>query len=178
LVGEMRDTETAEIAIRASITGHLVFSTLHTNGAVETATRLLDMGVEGYILASALQVIIAQRLVRRICDHCICDTKIEQAHQSWLVDSLNIDSKTISFKHGKGCQHCNNTGYRGRIGVYELLEMRDETLDALRRNDSAGFTLAAKNTVGFKPFTESAIDFVRQGITTLDEVIRITGSGV
>ena len=178
LVGEMRDTETAEIAIRASITGHLVFSTLHTNGAVETATRLLDMGVEGYILASALQVIIAQRLVRRICDHCICDTKIEQAHQSWLTDSLNIDSKSISFKHGKGCQHCNNTGYRGRIGVYELLEMRDETLDALRRNDSAGFTLAAKNTAGFKPFTESAVEFVRQGITTLDEVIRITGSGV
>jgi len=178
LVGEMRDTETAEIAIRASITGHLVFSTLHTNGAVETATRLLDMGVEGYILASALQVIIAQRLVRRICDHCICDTKIEQAHQSWLAGTLNINSKTISFKHGKGCQHCNNTGYKGRIGVYELLEMRNETLDALRRNDSAEFTLAAKNTTGFKPFTESAIDFVRQGITTLDEVIRITGSGV
>lgn len=178
LVGEMRDTETAEIAIRASITGHLVFSTLHTNGAVETATRLLDMGVEGYILASALQVIIAQRLVRRICDHCACETEIEPAHHNWLKGSLNIDSKTINFKHGKGCQHCNNTGYRGRIGVYELLEMRNETLDALRRNDSAGFTLAAKNTAGFKPFTESSIDFVRQGITTLDEVIRITGSGV
>ena len=178
LVGEMRDTETAEIAIRASITGHLVFSTLHTNGAVETATRLLDMGVEGYILASALQVIIAQRLVRRICEHCATDTEIEQAHQNWLKGSMNIDSKTISFKYGKGCQHCNHTGYRGRIGVYELLEMRDETLDALRRNDSAGFTLAAKNTTGFKPFTVSAIDFVRQGITTLDEVIRITGSGV
>jgi len=178
LVGEMRDTETAEIAIRASITGHLVFSTLHTNGAVETATRLLDMGVEGYILASALQVIIAQRLVRRICEHCAADKEIEQAHQSWLKGSLNIDSKTINFKYGKGCQHCNNTGYRGRIGVYELLEMRDETLDALRRNDSAGFTQAAKNTAGFKPFTESAVEFVRQGITTLDEVIRITGSGV
>jgi MSHA biogenesis protein MshE len=178
LVGEMRDTETAEIAIRASITGHLVFSTLHTNGAVETATRLLDMGVEGYILASALQVIIAQRLVRRICEHCAADKEIEQAHQSWLNGSLNIDSKTINFKYGKGCQHCNNTGYRGRIGVYELLEMRDETLDALRCNDSAGFTLAAKNTAGFKPFTESAVEFVRQGITTLDEVIRITGSGV
>ncbi len=178
LVGEMRDTETAEIAIRASITGHLVFSTLHTNGAVETATRLLDMGVEGYILASALQVIIAQRLVRRICEHCITDTEINKAHQTWLDDTFEVDSNSISFKHGKGCQHCNQTGYRGRIGVYELLEMRSETLDALRSNDSAAFTQAAKNTPSFIPFTQCALDFVCQGITTLDEVIRITGSGV
>lgn len=177
LVGEMRDTKTAEIAIRASITGHLVFSTLHTNGAVETATRLLDMGVEGYILASALQVIIAQRLVRRICEHCKSDKKIDLVHQTWLEDSLDVDSKTINFKHGEGCQHCNQTGYRGRIGVYELLEMRHQTLEALRQNNSAAFTQAAKDTAGFKPFTLCAVDFVRQGITTLDEVIRITGSG-
>lgn len=177
LVGEMRDTETAEIAIRASITGHLVFSTLHTNGAVETATRLLDMGVEGYILASALQVIIAQRLVRRICEHCINDIKIEKAHQTWLHDCFDVDSNSIDFKQGKGCNHCNHTGYRGRIGVYELLEMRHETLDALRNNDSAAFTQAAKSTPGFIPFTQCAVDFVRQGITTVDEVIRITGSG-
>ncbi len=178
LVGEMRDTETAEIAIRASITGHLVFSTLHTNGAVETATRLLDMGVEGYILASALQVIIAQRLVRRICEHCNTGKEIEDAHRTWLENTMNCDSKTIQFKHGTGCNHCSQTGYRGRIGVYELLEMRHETLDALRRNDSAAFTQAAKSTPGFVPFTECALKFVRQGITSLDEVIRITGSGV
>ncbi len=178
LVGEMRDTETAEIAIRASITGHLVFSTLHTNGAVETAMRLLDMGVEGYILASALQVIIAQRLVRRICEHCsTSDKEIEQTHRTWLENSFNCDSKTIQFKHGTGCHHCNQTGYSGRIGVYELLEMRHETLDALRRGDSSAFTLAAENTPGFVPFTECALEFVRQGITSLDEVIRITGSG-
>jgi len=177
LVGEMRDTETAEIAIRASITGHLVFSTLHTNGAVETATRLLDMGVEGYILASALQVIIAQRLVRRLCEHCTTDTEIEEAHTIWLEKTLNCNSQSIQFKQGSGCHHCNHTGYRGRIGVYELLEMRHETLDALRRNDSAAFTLAAKSTPGFMPFTECALEFVRQGITSLDEVIRITGSG-
>lgn len=178
LVGEMRDTETAEIAIRASITGHLVFSTLHTNGAVETATRLLDMGVEGYILASALQVIIAQRLVRRICEYCAADKEIEEAHKVWLENTLNCDSQTIQFKYGKGCNHCSQTGYRGRIGVYELLEMRHETLDALRRSDSAAFTQAAKSTPGFVPFTECALEFVRQGITSLDEVIRITGSGV
>lgn len=178
LVGEMRDTETAEIAIRASITGHLVFSTLHTNGAVETATRLLDMGVEGYILASALQVIIAQRLVRRICEHCSTEIKPEEAHLTWLENSLSCDSKDINFKQGTGCQHCNQTGYRGRIGIYELLEMNHQTLDALRCNDSAGFTQAAKQTPGFTPLAESALDFVRQGITTVEEVIRISGSGV
>ncbi len=178
LVGEMRDTETAEIAIRASITGHLVFSTLHTNGAVETATRLLDMGVEGYILASALQVIIAQRLVRRICEYCVTDKEIKEAHRGWLENTLNCNSQTIQFKQGAGCNHCSQTGYRGRIGVYELLEMRHETLDALRRNDSAAFTQAAKSTPGFVPFTECALEFVRQGVTSLDEVIRITGSGI
>lgn len=178
LVGEIRDAETAEIAIRASITGHLVFSTLHTNSAVESATRLLDMGVEGYILASALQAIIAQRLVRRICEYCIEDTIIKDSHHLWLKECFKTEGNDINYKHGKGCHHCNHTGYRGRIGVYELLELRHETLDALRRNDSAGFTLAAKNTSGFKPFSESALDFVREGITTVDEVIRITGSGV
>ncbi len=177
LVGEMRDTETAEIAIRASITGHLVFSTLHTNGAVETATRLLDMGVEGYILASALQVIIAQRLVRRICEHCSDNGEIPQNQLTWLQEAMHIDCSNSQFKRGQGCHHCNQTGYRGRIGVYELLEMRSETLDSLRHNDSAAFSQAALNTPGFKPFTECALDLARQGITTVDEVIRISGSG-
>jgi MSHA biogenesis protein MshE len=128
-------------------------------------------------LASALQVIIAQRLVRRICEHCTSDSDIEPAHRTWLENSLNCDSKSIQFKQGTGCHHCNHTGYRGRIGVYELLEMRDDTLDALRRSDSAAFTLAAKSTPGFVPFNQCALEFVRQGITSLDEVIRITGSG-
>jgi MSHA biogenesis protein MshE len=136
------------------------------------------MGVEGYILASALKAIIAQRLVRKICEHCIEETVIEETQQSWLMDCLNANSQGINFKHGKGCPHCNQTGYSGRIGVYELLEMNHQTLDALRHNDSAAFTQAAKNTAGFKSFSESALNFVRQGITTLDEVIRITGSGV
>ncbi len=178
LVGEIRDIETAEIAIRASITGHLVFSTLHTNNAIESATRLLDMGVEGYILASAIQVIIAQRLVRRICEHCISDATIEEPLQIWLSDTLKVDSNTINFKQGKGCQHCNHTGYRGRIGVYELLEMTHSTLDALRKNDSAAFTQAAINTPSYQSFSECALNLVRQGVTTLEEVIRITGSGV
>jgi len=179
LVGEMRDTETAEIAIRAAITGHLVFSTLHTNSAVETATRLIDMGVQGYILASALQAIVAQRLVRRICTNCTADTEIDEHQTLWLESAFpTVNASDFNFKAGSGCQQCNSTGYKGRIGVYELLEMSHDSLDALRRSDSAAFITAAKNTPSFRPFTESALDFVKEGVTTLDEVIRITGSGV
>lgn len=172
LVGEMRDTETADIAIRASITGHLVFSTLHTNGAVETATRLMDMGVEGYILASSLRVIMAQRLVRRICEHCAEPAIPEPGQQIWL-DRLNFPK--IGFKQGNGCPHCNNTGYKGRIGVYELLELNALTLDALRRNDSAAFTRDALQTPGFKRFSHCALEYAKQGLTSLSEVLRIAG---
>lgn len=177
LVGEMRDSETADIAIRASITGHLVFSTLHTNGAIETATRLLDMGVEGYILASALRVIIAQRLVRRICEYCAEPAEIEPGQRIWLEKTQNKDYSQTIFQHGRGCHQCNHTGYKGRIGVYELLDLRPETLDALRRNDAAGFTQAALQTPGFTRFSTCAADYAEQGMTTIDEVLRITGAG-
>ncbi|OAI08768.1 GspE/PulE family protein [Methylomonas methanica] len=174
LVGEIRDRETAEIAVRASITGHLVFSTLHTNGAVETATRLLDMGIEGYILASALKVIVAQRLVRKICDRCAQAAEINEGQSIWLEKTFNLRAGDIALKKGAGCQYCNHVGYRGRIGVYELLELNHDTLDALRRNDSAGFISAARATPGFKPFTEQALELVKQGTTTLHEIMRIS----
>jgi MSHA biogenesis protein MshE len=177
LVGEMRDSETAEIAIRASITGHLVFSTLHTNGAIETATRLLDMGVEGYVLASALRMIIAQRLVRRICEYCAEPAVCEPGQLIWLEKSQNKNYSKATFKHGRGCHQCNQTGYTGRIGVYELLELRTETLNALRRNDSAAFTQAALQTPGFIRFSTHAAEYAEQGITTVEEVLRITGAG-
>lgn len=175
LVGEIRDRETAEIAVRASITGHLVFSTLHTNSAVETATRLLDMGIEGYILASALKVIMAQRLVKRVCDRCSIDAKPDESALIWLENSFNLKADGLVWRHGSGCPFCNHSGYKGRIGVYELLEMQATSLDALRRNDSAAFVAAAKATPGFKPFSEQALELARQGVTSLDEVIRISG---
>lgn len=174
LVGEIRDRETAEIAVRASITGHLVFSTLHTNGAVETATRLLDMGIEGYILASSLKVIVAQRLVRKICDRCVETVTLKENQTIWLEQTFKLRAADIVFKKGAGCQYCNHIGYRGRIGVYELLELRHETLDALRRNDSAAFVNAALATPGFKTFSQQALEQVKQGITTLHEVMRIS----
>ena len=174
LVGEIRDRETAEIAVRASITGHLVFSTLHTNGAVETATRLLDMGIEGYILASSLKVIMAQRLVRKNCDRCVETTQIEESDSIWVEKTFNLDTAKLVFKQGIGCQYCNHTGYRGRIGVYELLEMSHNTLDALRRNDSAAFVIAARSTPNFKTFSEQAMELVKQGLTTVQEIMRIS----
>lgn len=177
LVGEMRDSETAEIAIRASITGHLVLSTLHTNGAIETATRLMDMGVEGYILASALKAIIAQRLVRRICKHCAEPVTVDPAQITWLEKSQTMDFSHSSFQKGRGCHQCNHTGYQGRIGVYELLELSTDTLDALRRNDTAAFTSAALQTPGFIRFTRCACEYAQQGITTVDEVLRLISSG-
>jgi len=177
LVGEMRDSETAEIAIRASITGHLVLSTLHTNGAIETATRLMDMGVEGYILAGALKAIIAQRLVRRICEHCSEPTEIDPAKLAWLEKSQSMDFSQIVFKRGRGCHQCNHTGYRGRVGVYELLELNNATLDTLRNNDSAAFTKAALQTPGFIRYARCATDYAKQGVTTVDEVLRLISSG-
>jgi MSHA biogenesis protein MshE len=177
LVGEIRDTETAQIAIRASITGHLVMSTLHTKGAIETVTRLLDMRVEGYILASALQVIIAQRLVRRICQYCIESIALEPGQLIWLETNQNKSYAHVSFKHGRGCQQCNHTGYLGRVGIYELLDLQTETLNALRRNDAIGFANAALQTPGFIRISTSAAEYAEQGLTSVNEVIRVTGSG-
>ena len=175
LVGEMRDHETAEIGLRAAMTGHLVFSTLHTNDAVSTAMRLLDMGAEGYLVATALEAIIAQRLVRRICDSCIQDHDPDVHEQTWLRTLLGHLPVGVQFKQGAGCPHCNNTGYRGRVGVFEFLEVDEAMADALRRDDSAGFAQAAAASAHFRPLARNALDYARAGITTLDEVVRIAG---
>jgi len=174
LVGEMRDSETAEIALRAAMTGHLVLSTLHTNDAISTANRLLDMGAEGYLVASALQAIIAQRLVRKVCEHCNQDYHPELHEQAWLRSQASHDAQTATFKEGRGCTQCNNTGYQGRIGVFEFLELDEDLADALRREDTSDFTKAAKNSSKYHPFSQHAMELALQGITTLDEVLRIS----
>ena len=176
LVGEMRDSETAQIALRAAITGHLVFSTLHTNSAIATATRLLDMGAEGHLLASALQIIIAQRLVRKICRNCSVEYKPDANQQNWLKAMQPADAERTYYQ-GQGCAQCNYNGYSGRIGIYELLEMHEDSLDALRRSDNAAFTSAAMATPGFTPFVHCALDYAGKGVTTLAEVIRVAGDG-
>jgi len=174
LVGEMRDSETAEIGLRAAMTGHLVLSTLHTNDAISTANRLLDMGAEGFLVATALQAIIAQRLVRKICQHCSTDYEPDTHEISWLTTQIGTHAQYATFKKGQGCTQCNNTGYHGRIGVFELLELDDEMTDALRRENTADFNNAARKSPMYKPFAQHTIEYALKGITTLDEVLRVS----
>ena len=173
LVGEIRDTETAEIALRAAMTGHLVLSTLHTNDAVSSAMRLIDMGAEGFLAATSLRVVLAQRLVRRLCDNCYEEHKPDTKDLAWMKDSLGDQAENISLKRAVGCHRCNNTGYRGRIGVFEMLVMHEELADALRRNNTSDFVRIAKRTPGYQPLVISALKFAAEGITSLDEVLRV-----
>ena len=172
MVGEMRDQETVEIGMRGALTGHLVLSTLHTNDSISSATRLIDMGTPGYLVASALRGIIAQRLARKICDNCSVDTRPTDEQMTWL-QHLDPAAHTINFKKGEGCQKCNHTGYSGRIGVFELLEMTDEMMDKLKIDDSIGFAHAAKKSPGYKPLANAALDYAKQGITTIEEVLKL-----
>ncbi len=176
MVGEMRDQETAEIGLRAAMTGHLVLSTLHTNSATATVMRLLDMGAKGFMVAAALDGVIAQRLVRRVCDSCAEDVEANPAQLAWLRGQLGEQAvRQTRFRAGRGCSRCNNTGYRGRIGVYELLEMNEELIEKLRRLDTEGFIKAARARADFRPFTLCALDYAQAGMTSLDEVIRLAG---
>lgn len=174
LVGEIRDQETADIALRAALTGHLVLSTLHTNDAISSAMRLIDVGVPGYLVATSLRAVIAQRLVRRICDACGQDHHPTEGERAWLETCIGHEAMAHSFKHGRGCHRCNNTGYRGRIGVFELLEIESSLADALRAEDTIKFGHAAARQPNFRPLAHNAYDYATQGITTLEEVLRVS----
>ena len=173
LVGEMRDKETVEIGLRAAMTGHLVLSTLHTNDAVTSALRLIDMGADGYLAASALRLVIAQRLVRRICDHCKVVHEPDLAERSFIAGLATTEVRA-AFYRGNGCPQCNNTGYFGRIGIYELLSINEAMADALRRADVVDFTRAAMESPDYWPLSASALEYAAQGVTTLSEVMRVT----
>ncbi|MCP5093306.1 MAG: Flp pilus assembly complex ATPase component [Gammaproteobacteria bacterium] len=176
LVGEMRDRETVDIGLRAAMTGHLVFSTLHTVSAVATANRLLDMGAPGYLIGAALQGIVAQRLVRRVCESCAEPHELSPGENAWL--KAQIGSKRAAgakLVQGRGCNYCQLTGYRGRIGVYELLEMDSGLTDALRREDLSDFVSLAAQKKSYVPLVNCALDYATSGITSLEEVIRIAG---
>lgn len=175
LVGEMRDQETAEIGLRAAMTGHMVLSTLHTNDAVSTAMRLMDMGVDHYLVASSLRAVMAQRLVKRLCDHCQEDYTPDLQEKSWL-ETMSCDVNQVTFRQGRGCHHCNNTGYHGRIGIYELLEMNEPMIAAMRKNSADDFSKAAEANTKFRPLALCALDYAKEGITSLNEVFRISAS--
>jgi MSHA biogenesis protein MshE len=175
LVGEIRDSESAEIALRAAMTGHLVLSTLHTNDAVTSALRLVDMGVDPYLVAASLKAIIAQRLIRRVCESCAEPHELSSEEQNLFHSlKLNHEISHAKFMKGQGCPHCFNTGYRGRVGVFELLELNTSMADALRDNSVRDFNRAAHNHPNYRPLGAAALDFAMQGITTLEEVLRVS----
>ncbi len=173
MVGEMRDQETVEIGLRGALTGHLVLSTLHTNDAITSALRLMDMGAAGFLVGSSLRAIIAQRLVRRVCEHCVEDYTPDAQELLWLTNLAGEQAKTTNFVHGRGCQSCQYTGYKGRIGVFELLEMNESMMSALKREDSEAFSQLSKANPSFKPLANSAFDYAVQGVTTVEEVLRL-----
>lgn len=173
LVGEIRDLETAEIAIQASLTGHLVFSTLHTNDAPSTITRLKNMGVPAFLITATLEAILAQRLVRRICDKCKEETNLTPE----LLSELELEAKDVSGKKiykGRGCDNCNNTGYRGRVGLYELLSVNDEIKDLIIESASTELLRDAARRNGMVPLRDAGLERAFEGLTTIEEVIRET----
>lgn len=176
LIGEMRDSETSEIALRAAMTGHMVLSTLHTNDAIATAMRLLDMGIDSFLIASALRGVLAQRLIKVLCKDCKQEHQLTDKDRGFIQ---HIDPQAAiagSYFTSKGCHRCNNTGYRGRIGIYEFLEMDEAILSALRKADFDAFNQAARNNPYYRPLAACALDHAKEGLTSLGEVYRITAS--
>jgi len=178
LVGEMRDRETVDIGLRGAMTGHFVFSTLHTINAIATVNRLLDMGAPGYMIAAAVHGVVAQRLVRRVCTDCAQPAAPTANQLAWLATCRpELKAERQKFLAGSGCTYCNLTGYRGRVAVYELLEIDRVLADAVRRGDLSGFARAARSSEGYVPLAQGAIDLAVSGITSLAEAMAV-GSGL
>ncbi|OQB91515.1 MAG: Type II secretion system protein E [Verrucomicrobia bacterium ADurb.Bin118] len=173
MVGEIRDLETAEIAIRAALTGHLVFSTLHTNDAPSAFTRLIDMGIEPFLVASSVEALMAQRLVRTICPICKCEQRVERDYLKRVgFPAAEID--TARFWHGAGCEECRQLGYQGRTGIYELLIV-NESLRPLIMNRAPASTIAQKAIEnGMRTLRVDGWTKVKNGVTTIEEVLRVT----
>lgn len=177
MLGEMRDNETSSIAIRAALTGHLVLSTLHTNDAASSAFRLVDMGIEGFMVGSTLRAILAQRLVRKICARCVKPYQPSADEQIWL-EAIAPQFAKAPFKQGSGCAYCNKTGFKGRQGIFELLIIDKAMIHALRENDSGKFSDLADKKLKGAHLLENALTMAKLGQTTLSEVQRVAGEVV
>ncbi len=173
LVGEVRDKETAIISIQASLTGHLVFTTLHTNDAPSSIARLLDLGVEPFLITATLEGVIAQRLVRRVCVHCKEEFQPTE-EQLMELELLPEDVKGRTFFRGRGCDHCNNTGYRGRLGIYEIMTFDDEMRDMVMANASTNLLRDAAKKRGMRTLRQSGLIGIYEGLTTIEEVVKQT----
>ncbi len=168
MVGEVRDLETASISIHAALTGHLLFSTLHTNDAAGAITRLMDMGVENYLVSSTLIGVMAQRLVRRICTQC----KESYTVEGDVIEALGLEGDTV-YK-GKGCDHCSGTGYRGRVGIFEILSINDTIRDLVMKEATARELKEKAVSLGMRTLRQDGVSKIMKGLTTVDEVLRVT----
>ena len=174
LVGEMRDQKTAEIGMRAALTGHLVLSTLHTNDAMSTPIRLLDMGVPRYMVALSLQLVVAQRLLRVVCPHCAEPHTPAANEHAWLAALCTLaEREGAQLRHGRGCSQCNQTGHIGRTGVFECIEMTQELIDALNHGEAGTFTQAARRQMAGHTLTRDALRLVLEGRSTIADAMRI-----
>lgn len=174
MVGEMRDKETALIAIQAALTGHLVFSTVHTNNATATVTRLVDMGIEPYLVSSTVMAVLAQRLVRKICQNC----KVDMPSDKKLLQKLGLTEKEMNgdfrLYKGEGCPQCNGTGYKGRVGMFEYLKMTDKVKTVLNTSSESNIIRAVAVKEGMMTMRTYGLDLVQKGITTVEEVLQVT----
>jgi len=178
LVGEIRDNETADIAVRAAMTGHMVLSTLHTNDAPSAPLRLMDMAVPGYMIASTLLAVVSQRLLRVICTYCAEPTTPATEDLTWFKHHVSEEEVSLAkFRRGKGCARCNGVGYSGRRGVFEVLEITPPLAEALQHGDPMTFDRAARLQMGPNTLVRNALEMVMAGETTIAEAMTIAGQG-
>ncbi|MBE3123772.1 MAG: type II/IV secretion system protein, partial [Planctomycetes bacterium] len=173
LVGEIRDIDTAQIAIHASLTGHLVFSTLHTNDAPTAITRLLDLGLEPFLVTATLEAVVAQRLVRRVCTNCRGEFQPSE-DMLWELDLTPEEVRGRTFYFGKGCDRCNNTGYKGRTGIFEIMAMDDSLRDLILAGASTNVVRDEARKRGMRTLRDSGLMSIYDGVTTIEEVVRAT----
>jgi MSHA biogenesis protein MshE len=174
LVGEMRDQETVEVGLRASMTGLMVLSTLHTNDALSTPIRLLDMGAPRYMVAMSLHLVLAQRLLRLICESCAQEHTLLPGEHEWLRHELGERVESYKYQRGAGCSQCNNTGYLGRTGVYEMLEMTRPVVHAANDADNVRFLEEGRRQMHGHTLRRHASVLAAEGRTTVDEAMRVS----
>ena len=174
MIGEIRDLETLENAVKASLTGHLVLSTIHTNDAPGVVIRLIHMGLEPYLITSCLNLVIAQRLVRKLCPNCKEKINIKPAILAELGKTYNMDLRGLVFYKGRGCNKCDNIGYKGRLGLYEFLPIADRVKDMIKEGITDTQIKKVAQAQGMKDIFQSGLEKASKGMTTLDEVLRVT----
>ena len=174
MLGEIRDFETAEVAFHAALTGHLVLSTLHTNSTISSIIRLRDMGVKSYVIAEALSGVVSQRLVRKICPQC----KVDYEPSEKVLQALRLDKNRLSFtpQKGAGCEHCNQTGYKGRNGIFEVLQINEELKRIIHHAGADQEILTAARMAGMTILLNDAVNKIKTGITTCEEILRVIGA--